>query len=250
MKLFSKNWVEDATITVSTGDTSKGNMKDRNTATVWASVGSTDLITETIVVEWAATRRISRVCFRAFNFKQYTVQYWNGAAYVDFSTPINETVNASTSKFHSFTEVSTLKVQVTCLKTIAVDAQKQIGEFMLYYEHVDLGETWMPDRHDVIKYLRKSEHEKASGGNVLIYEATATKFQATFEFDNLKETYMNTLLTLKTSLQSFWVQPYQDSVVEQYYVNWTSDFNFRRVLAWDNISGERCYAGSMEVKEV
>lgn len=248
MRFFTKNRIENfQSITVSSGDTSKANIYDRVSSTKWQSVSSNDTVTESIEVVFGFAQLVDHISLLNHNFKQFTIQYWNGGAYVDFSTPINETVNADANSFYSFTQVSTLKLKITATKSIIANAQKYLGEFLAYVEQFNLPDDDMPDNENLNLYYKQNEHEKVNGGSIVVIEATANKYQNVFTFNALPKTYRDYIKALKDSHQSFWFMPDDGEVDEQYYCN-LIQLNFNKILAW-TIAGERCYQGSFDVKE-
>ncbi len=59
----------------------------------------------------------------------YTAQWWNGAAFVDFPTPVNVTGNASPNRTHAFGRVTTTKVRITVTSAAATGAVNHVGVF-------------------------------------------------------------------------------------------------------------------------
>jgi hypothetical protein len=255
MKFFNRNQIEIAasgagnSIAASTG-AGVANIYDRNFATIWSSVGSDDTTTETIEVIWAVARTIDSISLMTHNFKEFTIQYWNGSAYVDFSTPISETANTAANSYYSFNSVSTLKVKISVVKTIVANAQKTLGEFLAYATYFTLtdADASTPDADNPQPYYKEFEHEKANGGCVLVAEAMLPKYQNIFSFNNLLETYVNYITALKNLFVSFWIMPNTDNPQYQYYVNMLRP-QFRMIAAWSTTTGERASQGSFEVKE-
>ena len=249
MKFLTTNQVESFdSITVASGDASKAYIYDRNFATKWLSVGSDDTTTETIEIIFALAKTIDRISLINHNLKEFDIQYWNGSAYVDFSTAIDETTNTSTNDFYSFTSVSTLKIKLSATKTGVVDAQKYLSQLLAYAEHFDIPDNLMPDSEDLTLYYKEIEHELSDGGSLVVVEATKPKYRNVFSFSGLPLTYRNYLYTLKNTHQSFWLIPFDDTILDQYFCNMT-DIKFNKVAVWNPADGERCYAGGIEVKE-
>jgi hypothetical protein len=248
MRFLTVNRVDSfTTLTVSSGATSKASLYDRTFSTQWQSVGSSDVVTETIEVIWPGVVTMDRISVLGHNLKEFNVQYWDGGGYVDFSTPINETVNTTTDNFYSFNSVSTLKIKLSATKTIIANAQKQIGELLAYQEHFSISDDDMPDQENPIAHFRQTEHEKVNGGSVIVIESLTSKYQNTFSFNNVPKTTRDYIEWLKNQNASFWFMPDDSEVEDQYYCNMIN-FNFRKILAF-TVAGERCYAGSFEVKE-
>jgi hypothetical protein len=69
------------------------------------------------------------------NFKAFTVKYWNGSAWTEFSsvvtkegtqTNITETNNSKESNYYEFATVSTDKIQITITTTKTTNAEKEV----------------------------------------------------------------------------------------------------------------------------
>lgn len=122
-----------AVITASSNQVIAENMVDEDLETFWLSEDADDTITETLTFDFLEPVEVSMLILRKHNLKEFQIKYWNGGSYVDFSTPISETVNSETeiNFYNNFTPVFTDSIQITALKTITVDAQKQIAEFIV-----------------------------------------------------------------------------------------------------------------------
>lgn len=248
MKFLGINLVENfSTIVVTSGDANKIYLYDRNFSTRWTSAASNDTTTETITITWGTNKTFNRISLLGHNLKQFTIQYWTGAAYADFSTPITETANTLTDELFTFNSVTTTRLQLTATKTLVADAQKYIGELIAYLEDFDIPEDELPDAENRVAYFKQIEHEKVNGGSVIIIEATSPKYQNVFTFNNLSKTYRDEIEDLKELHQSFWIIPDDDTPAEQYYCNMIN-YQFNKTDAWTT-AGERCYRGSFEVKE-
>jgi hypothetical protein len=247
-RFMTVNRVEaQQSITVSSGDASKANIYDRNQDTKWLSVGSNDTTAETVEIVFVSAVSIDRLSILNHNLKDFNVQYWNGAAYADFSTPVVETANIAANSFYQFNSVSTTKIKLTATKTIVANAQKYVGELLAYLEHFNLTDDYLPDNEATANYYRQFEHEKTNGGSVVVIEATKSKYQNRLTFNTIPKTYRDYIIALKNIHQSFWYIPDDSIPSEQYYCNMIG-FRFDKIAAWTS-TGERCYAGQMEIKE-
>ena len=253
MKFFSKNYFEDTgVLTVSTGDATKANMYDRNTTSQWASVGSNDTIVESVLMVWSAFKTFDYICLRNINLAGYAIYYMDPGtgAWTDFVPAINVAGNTDASVIHNFTAITTREVLLLSLNTFPANDEKRIGEFMTYLEKMDLPDEWLPETHKPIMYTKKTEHEKTTGGNLIIIENMLPKYQNEWEFSILKESLVNDFYDMYLEHQTNWVLPDEDELINQYFVNWTNDFDFKKNTAWDPVTGERGYEGSITVKEV
>lgn len=135
VKFYRKNRADltnqDVVYTASQGQATISAAFDRRNLFGWQTTGSVDSDNPTVEVDFVDTRDIDTIFLLGMNFKSYTLQYWNGAAYVDFSPVISVSGNADDNKVHTFTEVSTSKVKLTVTSTIVTDADKLLKQFIL-----------------------------------------------------------------------------------------------------------------------
>jgi len=143
IKFFEKSlnlYSDGATITASSGNDSGQYCLDKNPYTVWQSVGSDDLTTETLEITFPSSTTIDRIFLLRHNFKSYTIKYdnagWQDFANVisiDSSTPaalISEATYSRNSSYYEFDSVTTTKIQITATLTQVVDAQKYLSQFL------------------------------------------------------------------------------------------------------------------------
>ncbi len=148
IKFFDKSYnlySDGSSITATSGNTSAKLCIDKNFYTVWQSVGSNDATTETLEITFPSSKTINRVILQKHNFKSYTVKYWNGASYVDFtnvisilnSTPttgISESLYSLDTSYYEFDSVSTTKIEITTTLAQTVNAQKYLTQFIATQE--------------------------------------------------------------------------------------------------------------------
>jgi hypothetical protein len=139
---FEKNKIDldlgtKVTITVTdavasdTGQSYVDYMRNRDNSSGWSTTESTDAANTTLVVAFGETHTISEVLAIGQNWKSYTIKYWNGSAWADFSTPIAETVNAEADKHHSFTPVDTDQLQIIITGTMTADDDKRCAQLIV-----------------------------------------------------------------------------------------------------------------------
>jgi hypothetical protein len=105
-------------------------LKDRSNDTGWATTGSNDAALTQIDIDLGDPYNINRIMLLNHNLKAYTLKYWNGAAYVDFSTPIAETVYAQDASFHSFDLVSARLFRFIVQGTQIANADKTLSQLI------------------------------------------------------------------------------------------------------------------------
>ena len=130
IQVFEKNKIDldvdnvsitasDSTVGADAGSSFVNYLRNRRNTDGWGTGGSSDAGDTTLIIDTTDPIDVDYVSFVGMNFKSYTFKYWDGASYVNFSTPINVSGNTSTTKDHSFTEVSASKFLSRCLKTRA-----------------------------------------------------------------------------------------------------------------------------------
>lgn len=124
---FGKTYV---TLTASEANDLIGNVRDRNNNTAWITTSSTDASGTNIEVDFIDPVWIDFILLVKHNFKSYTVQYWNGSSYTDFSTAISETTNSDPTTFHEFTAVNTQKIKLVINGTFVADDDKYLFQFI------------------------------------------------------------------------------------------------------------------------
>lgn len=138
---FEKNVIdldnENVTITVTdsvadeNGQDFVNFVRNRNLTSAWLTTGSTDAANTQLDFEWVDQNTISEIILVRHNWKAFTIQYWNGSSFVDFSTPISETVNADSTSIFSFTAVQTDQIRIIITAAQVVDADKQLFQIIV-----------------------------------------------------------------------------------------------------------------------
>lgn len=147
VKFFEQNYSlfkNGTSASASSNDNSVNAIIDISRYTQWESLGSSDLATETITVTLKNSKLIDRLFLVDFNFKEFQVQYYDGIGFVDFinvigvngvaTTGISETDYSFDTAYYEFDEVTTNSIQITCLKTQVVNAQKFLTQVIMTEE--------------------------------------------------------------------------------------------------------------------
>lgn len=141
IKFFKQNKVDlvspniDITVTdstaLSTGDAIADRVRNRSNRSAWRTTGSTDAGTTTLTVSMGDALFIDRLVLVKHNFKSFTVKYWNGLIYQDFSTPINETTNTLETNYYEFDNVAASKIQIIINGTQTADEDKYLYQLLV-----------------------------------------------------------------------------------------------------------------------
>lgn len=121
--------VTDATAT-NTGQDFVDFLRNRNNTSAWVTTGSDDAALTQLDVDFTDERDFDTIFLIKHNFADYTIQYWDGALYQDFSEPISVTGNTAATSFHQFDTVSTSKLRLIIQGTMVADADKKMFQFI------------------------------------------------------------------------------------------------------------------------
>ena len=204
MKFFSGNLIDNkATFSFTSADLSLASyIYDNEKRTKLTSSGSNDATPEVWTITFFSSVTMDAIHFANHNIKSGTVKYWNGGAYVDFSTPISWSGNAAVGNYFKFNSVATTKIQVTMNTTMVTNAEKyvsQIACMLMIGEMANNPTTFDPDFiEDAIV------HETAKGG--IVYVFNGAKYAASWTFQ-ASDTDMTLLRTLKDQWLPFYVLP-------------------------------------------
>lgn len=106
-------------------------VRNRNNDSGWATTGSNDAGNTTIEVTWADDRVVNALFLVMHNFKSFTVKYWDGSAWADFSTAINETSNTDATTYFNFDNVTTSKLKIVINGTFVADEDKFMRQLII-----------------------------------------------------------------------------------------------------------------------
>jgi hypothetical protein len=141
IRFFKKNIIDlsdvNASITVTdsiaanNGQDFVNYLRNRKNSSAWVTTGSTDAALTELEVLMSSKDDLDSIIMVKHNFKAYTIQYWNGVAWTDFSTPISETTNTFETTFHTFTAVQTEKIKIIIQGTMVADADKIMRQLIV-----------------------------------------------------------------------------------------------------------------------
>ncbi len=173
--------VTDAVAT-NTGQDYVNYMRNRKNDSSWITTGSTDAANTTLEVDFVDTISISDILIVSHNLKAYTIQYWSGIAWVDFSTVISETTNTESTNHYNFTSVASSKIKIIITGTQVVDADKYIKQ-LIVTRRIGSGqlEGWPVIKKPVISTNKKSS--KMLSGSINLVESV-NSFSVTLSVSN------------------------------------------------------------------
>jgi len=106
-------------------------MRNRKNDSGWITTGSTDAANTTLDVDFTDEIDFTDILLVSHNLGAYTIQYWDGSAYQDFSTAITETTNTETTNHYNFTSVESSKLKIIITGAQTVDADKVIRQLIV-----------------------------------------------------------------------------------------------------------------------
>lgn len=140
IKFFRKNRMDldfsSVEITVTDGvATNNGQdfvnfLRNRNNTSGWMTTDSDDSANTEMIVDFSDSVTIDTIILIGHNFKAYTIKWWDGALWQDFSTPIAETVYTAEESYHPFDSQMTNKLQLIIDSTQVVDDDKSLVQFI------------------------------------------------------------------------------------------------------------------------
>lgn len=251
--LLTRNYVDDESeITVSHGSVSKGYMFDRDPDSKWTTSGANDDATSvTAIIEFfedgvAVERDIDRLLLINHNFKAWTLEYWDGAAWQPLTS---ETVDDEEITFKTFGQVSTTKVRLTVTETQVADQEKEVGEIIVCAILLDPARD--PDNLDVT--WREMSAEIMMGDGSLHKTVTrwaqnrVQRYECRVNFSFLDEDDRADLKAIRDAGEPFlW---YPESVArpgEIYLVHWANPWTEKYVSSYKGAGSEV----TMALKEV
>lgn len=122
IKFYRKNIIDidynDVAITVNNPTASNSGqafinyLRNRRNTSAWVTTGVTFPSTTTIDIDFSSSYEIDTIIILLHNLKNYSIQYYNGSSYIDFSTAINVTNGTADNSIHTFNSVLTNKLRM------------------------------------------------------------------------------------------------------------------------------------------
>lgn len=132
---FEKNIVDYANTSALAQATEANDLasqvQNRNNMTAWVTTGSQDSVNTQFIMYMGDLRTVSDIILVKHNFKDFKVEYWNGAAYVDFTSPI-DVIDCQNSTSHYIVDpVMTSRVRITIFGTQIPDTDKVLYQLII-----------------------------------------------------------------------------------------------------------------------
>lgn len=177
---------------------------DNNRSIQLQSSGSDDVTPEVWLFEFSPAETVDRILIDNHNIKSGDIKYWNGAAYVDFSTPISYSGETATTHYHEFNSVSTLRIQLTMNTTQTVDAEKVVGQFIATTE---IGEVETDPAKIDFELVDAKVLNTTSLGRTVNVTFDTTNYAGELLFTDASDTDMTLFRNLKDRTNPFYMLP-------------------------------------------
>lgn len=96
----------------------------------WMTTGSVDASNTTLTCDFSNLQTLTDIILVNHNFKSFTVKYWDGSTYQDFSPAVNETTNVDSTSRFSFATIDTTKIQVRITGTQIANSEKRLTQLI------------------------------------------------------------------------------------------------------------------------
>ncbi len=173
--------VTDATAS-DTGESIAHYVGNRNNYTYWMTTDSNDAANTQLDIDMVDEYDFTDIFLVLHNFKAFTIQYWDGSAYQDFSTAINETTNSDNVTRFTFNQVTSSKLRIIITGTQVADEDKQIAQIIVtsFFNQGQL--NYWPVVKSPISSLNKREVSLLSGKTLQI--ETIGSFSCTLDVES------------------------------------------------------------------
>lgn len=183
----------EPTLTFSNNDAENEFVINRDPIFLYESTGSSDSVTETFEFDFGVSRTIDTLIMTGNNLKDFSLDYWDGAAWQQI---LAETANADAVYHNQFSSQATEKVRLNATKTFVVDDQKQIQDFIITKEIGQLVGYPEPTFRDDSKPQKK---RMITAKEKLVYAGDHAIIQLRFKdhMGNADRTLFTTLVELR-----------------------------------------------------
>jgi len=104
-------------------------LRNRDNNSGWGTTGSTDAANTTLEFEFNDLKEFDSIIMVGHNFKDFTLEYWSGAAWVNLETVADNTLTTSYFSYDSLIETTAIRLIIQGAMT--VDADKFMRQFVV-----------------------------------------------------------------------------------------------------------------------
>lgn len=198
IKFFKQNkslFKNGTTAIASTNTDSAKHILSSNKYAQWESIGSNDITDETITITLSQSVDINRIFLIDHNMKQFTIKYWGGSSWDDFTSVvgidgslgsgISETAFSQDTAYYEFDSVNTDQFLITGSTTQTANQDKEIVQFIATEE---IGTFLGYPRVQGLKHNNNITKSKLLSNKTWAYKSQET---LTFQIDFNSHPYQN-----------------------------------------------------------
>jgi hypothetical protein len=217
IKFYDKNLIDSDCSFVFTSATvaNASFIYDNNSKTRLSSNGSNDATPEVWEITFARTVAFNRAFLGGHNLLNAKIEYWNGAAYVDFNPAASFVTSTIDGILFEFDMVNTTKIRLTMNTTQIMNSNKTVTEFRIFKE---LGSVSMNPAKAKNEFPNADkEYTTSNGGTVYVY--FGEKFKTKLSFGKASVADMALFRSLKERGEPFYIYLCGgiDSYLEEYF---------------------------------
>lgn len=179
-KVFKRNFIDidsqkvNLTVTDSVatdaGQTIVEKIRNRNNYSGWGTTGSDDTADTTLVADFIDERPVDTIILIGHNFKDFTIEKWNGSSYVAFDNAISVTNSTdSTSAFEFTTPETTSRIRITIDSTQTANADKLLRQLIIT-EKLESGQFRAPPIISKLEFSTSKKSKQSLSGKFFIRE--------------------------------------------------------------------------------
>lgn len=132
---FEKNKADFSNVDVTATATEASDLAlyvlNRSNFTGWMTTDSVDANNTELEINLNDFKSVTDLILLKHNFKAFTIQWWDGLAWNNFTPAINETNNTSDNNYYEFSSVLASKFKVTITGTQVANDDKYLAQFIV-----------------------------------------------------------------------------------------------------------------------
>jgi len=106
-------------------------VRNRDNRSAWMTTDSTDAANTQLDIDLGEDEFITDIILVKHNWKSYTIQYWNGSSYINFSTVISPTNDTAETTHYNFNKIETSKIRIIILGTQVANDDKELFQLII-----------------------------------------------------------------------------------------------------------------------
>lgn len=106
-------------------------VRNRDNRSAWMTTDSTDAANTQLDIDLGEDEFLTDIILVKHNWKSYTIQYYNGSTYVNFSTVIAPTNDTAETTHYNFTRLETSRIRIIILGTQTANDDKELFQLII-----------------------------------------------------------------------------------------------------------------------